>query len=389
MSESLNGTLGSLFVGCMVASALFDQLSSSLDRLEVLIFCTSPAGAATVQTCRYYRRGHCSDKPWFRGMIYFLWSLDALQLAFTAHSLYIISVSQFGNFLALLTPPWSLCAQVFVTEVSTMIVRCIYIVRLWVLSQKNVALVIIIISTTFWAFISGCLFGAKALNLESWSGLHGPGVAWDLYSGFASCVVADVVLAASLCYYLNHSRTGLRSTNTLVDLLMKYIIGTGALTAMCALAVLITFAAFPHNFVFAAFYINLSKLFTNALLVSLNGRERIRDRSRESREIGSMSLARFAPNPNLPTDTIRTSKTSSSFSIMQLKHQDPVANVPERNSADIFQPQGAYVYPYHTAGSSNPSLPISRLDLAKIAQSRSLAKYKLSPVPGQLAVYSG
>ncbi|KIM39251.1 hypothetical protein M413DRAFT_415842, partial [Hebeloma cylindrosporum] len=102
---------------------------------------------------------------------------------------------------------------------------------------------------------------------------------WLLYTSLGGCVIADGIVTASLCMLLDHSRTGVKSADSLVNTLMLYSINTGLLTSLCATACFVTFAIWPHEFVFIGFYFALSKLYVNSLLAVLNTRETLRKRT--------------------------------------------------------------------------------------------------------------
>lgn len=111
----------------------------------------------------------------------------------------------------------------------------------------------------------------KAFKIATYPGLSA--VATLFYVNFGSNLSADVYVAVVLCYYLWRSRTGVGKTDSLIVTLILYTVNTGLLTALDASAGLITYAAMPNNFIFIAFYLNLSKLFVNSYLASLNARE--------------------------------------------------------------------------------------------------------------------
>ncbi|KAF4570933.1 hypothetical protein EYR40_007421 [Pleurotus pulmonarius] len=49
---------------------------------------------------------------------------------------------------------------------------------------------------------------------------------------FSSTAACDLLISASMAYYLNKSRSGLRRTENLVDRLIVYVIGIGLLTSV-------------------------------------------------------------------------------------------------------------------------------------------------------------
>ncbi|KAL0945224.1 hypothetical protein HGRIS_000737 [Hohenbuehelia grisea] len=91
-----------------------------------------------------------------------------------------------------------------------------------------------------------------------------------------SAMTCDFFISASLVYYLNKNRSGVRSTESLVDKLIVYFIGIGSLTFVFALLNLVTWLAIPDQLIFTTFHSLISKLYVNSLLVTLNSRTSFR-----------------------------------------------------------------------------------------------------------------
>ncbi|KAF8879701.1 hypothetical protein BD779DRAFT_1123271 [Infundibulicybe gibba] len=82
---------------------------------------------------------------------------------------------------------------------------------------------------------------------------------------------ADLIIAASLCYYLNRLRSPItmRRTAQIVDRLISWTIQMGLATSMASFAVVICFQVMKHNWgIWLAIYIVLTKLYSNSLLLS-------------------------------------------------------------------------------------------------------------------------
>ncbi|OJT07732.1 hypothetical protein TRAPUB_1376 [Trametes pubescens] len=118
-----------------------------------------------------------------------------------------------------------------------------------------------------------------------------------LYISLGSGVLADVLIAASMCVLLAQRRTGFSRTDSIVRVLTMYSINTGALTSLCALLCLVSYATMPTNFVFIAFYFILPKLFLNSLLATLNARRPLRE---ADPSMVSIPLATTSTSPYLP-----------------------------------------------------------------------------------------
>ncbi|KZT27744.1 hypothetical protein NEOLEDRAFT_56532 [Neolentinus lepideus HHB14362 ss-1] len=63
---------------------------------------------------------------------------------------------------------------------------------------------------------------------------------WLLYGSFSGAVVADSMIAATLCVLLRRHRTSYRNTNSVIAALIMYSIETCTLTSACSIACLVT-----------------------------------------------------------------------------------------------------------------------------------------------------
>ncbi|KAG6906594.1 hypothetical protein DXG01_012997 [Tephrocybe rancida] len=122
-------------------------------------------GITCVQSYMYFKTS-THDRQWFRGVIFSLWILDTLHLALITHGLYYYLVSNFGNFAALVGPTWSILAQVYVTCINDLIVRCdlILISIFGRLTAKNYFIATAIATTSLLTFVFGFVFATRAFS---------------------------------------------------------------------------------------------------------------------------------------------------------------------------------------------------------------------------------
>ncbi|KAI0764987.1 hypothetical protein C8Q74DRAFT_1370866 [Fomes fomentarius] len=252
---SLDNTVGAAFLGVVATSCFY--------------------GITVVQTYIYFRRYYESDPKYLKSLVFLLWVLDSLHLALIIHAVYFYVVTNFTNVLGLMIINWSILAQIVVTGVSDLIVRGVFCHRVWRLSNMNWLLVVAIVISSLVVFSGSIAFAVKGFSLPSFTALSE--ISDILYVSLGSGVVADIFIAASLCFLLAKRRTGFQRTDSTVRVLMLYSINTGALTSLCALLCLLTYANMPDNFIFIAFYFVLPKLFLNSLLATLNARRALRE----------------------------------------------------------------------------------------------------------------
>ncbi|KAI0746746.1 hypothetical protein C8Q80DRAFT_793014 [Daedaleopsis nitida] len=247
-------TLGAAFLGIVATSCLY--------------------GITIVQTYVYFKR-YQADPVYLKSLVFCLWVLDSLHLALITHAVYFYAITNFTNVLELTIPTWSILTQIIITGVSDLLVRGVFCQRVWKLSNQNYSLMAAIVISSLVTFSGSIVFAVKGFSIPNFFALSE--ISDVLYISFGSGVVADVIIAASLCVLLAKRRTGFTRTDSTVRVLMLYSINTGALTSLGALLCLVTYATMPYNFVFIGFYFVLPKLFLNALLATLNARRMLRE----------------------------------------------------------------------------------------------------------------
>jgi len=160
---------------------------------------------------------------------------------------------------------------------------------------------------------------------------------WLLTSILAVGAAVDVIIAASLCYFLRqHRATSFQRTVKMINQMMIWTIETGLVTSIGAVSMLICFLYMEDNFIWIAIFTFLAKLFSNSLLVALNARNVKRDPETEhnastfldavprspiaSRERKSFVPPSFVPPgyPSYPNIAIEMSRTT------EVKHDEPL-----------------------------------------------------------------
>ncbi|KAJ7483851.1 hypothetical protein B0H11DRAFT_2231996 [Mycena galericulata] len=82
----------------------------------------------------------------------------------------------------------------------------------------------------------------------------------------------DMVIAMILVWYLIQGRTTFEKTNFVLTRIIQYTVTTGLATSMLALGCV----AAPDGFVFIAMHFSLGRMYTKALLATLNSRRNLR-----------------------------------------------------------------------------------------------------------------
>jgi len=269
-SFNLDTTLGAVLIAGAFSSVLY--------------------GLTCVQMYKYFQNS-ADDRREFRMLMAFLWLWDTFDTVLIWHFLYTDLVSHFNNLLALLDPPWSVKIRPLATSITVVIIRGLYLRRLYRLSWRNVSLTGILAAVSLADFALSIVTTCKVLAMEATTEWF-TALKAILYSHIGAGVVADLGTAFALGYLLNRSRTGFERTDGIINVLVAYSINTGLLVALCAIVTLISYVTMPDNFVYLGFYILQSKIYLNSYLGSLNARELLNPKGNRS---VSVCLSRYNP----------------------------------------------------------------------------------------------
>ncbi|KAH8979621.1 hypothetical protein EDB92DRAFT_1954824 [Lactarius akahatsu] len=208
MSALLNRLLGAFFVGVVFSSILY--------------------GVTWLQVYLYFTEHSSKDGAFLKSFVAVLVVLDSIHLALLCHGFYIAAVTNFGNYLADLHAPWSLVVQSIIGVAVTTCIQQFYAVRIYQLSQrKNVymPLVISVLSATEFGF--AIVFTVKSFQMGSYLE-NAPSVPYGA-SALSLEVACGVFITAGMVYYVLQQRSGAKRTKRVVNLVILYIVNSGAL----------------------------------------------------------------------------------------------------------------------------------------------------------------
>lgn len=75
----------------------------------------------------------------------------------------------------------------------------------------------------------------------------------------STTAAADCMIAGALVWLLRRSRTGFRRSDTVINRLVLFVIGTGLLTAISAILTLAMTLAYPDRFYYMLFFLNITR----------------------------------------------------------------------------------------------------------------------------------
>ncbi|TEB28696.1 hypothetical protein FA13DRAFT_1735520 [Coprinellus micaceus] len=220
-------------------------------------------GCICMLVYRYFRE-YRKDRRWFKYMVVFLLLVDTLHTTFSIHYCYYYLVARFQQPEVRASAVWSLLTANFLTVFPPFVSNMFYLSRLWKIGQRN------------WLIIGGLLFLIIArLALETANQILG--YMHPVFSDFirfhyyvkAYCSVSSVVdtlLAVFIIRKLRHASKSLVRAAKIVDVIVVYLLGAGALTGVVCILSLFASIFLTGGLVDVTLHAILGKLYIISVL---------------------------------------------------------------------------------------------------------------------------
>lgn len=253
-------TLGAFEVGVLISYVLF--------------------GVTTLQTYIYFTR-FADDRRALKYLVAVVWVLELAHTVCVGQALYAMTVTYYGHPDHLVRAPASLAVAMILASFVAPCVQSFFAHRIyrlssgryrwpipvlcWVLSFVRLGATV---ATSVEAYESASIADFE----ESWAGL--------VLSVWVVGAVNDVLIAGTLVWLFARRRSEELPKRTrslrMVDKLIVWTLETGVMTSIAAVLTMICFLTLKTNYVWLAWCVVTMRLFSNALLASLNSRVTLR-----------------------------------------------------------------------------------------------------------------
>jgi len=112
-----------------------------------------------------------------------------------------------------------------------------------------------------------------------------PDIEYIVYIGFGSTAFVDCTIAAAMCLILHRSNNGTRRTESVVETIIQYFIGTGLLTSFSAILCIALYVAEPSTLLYFGMEFSMTRLYANSILAMFNARKQLREKLEEPLEL--------------------------------------------------------------------------------------------------------
>ncbi|TEB20129.1 hypothetical protein FA13DRAFT_1645385 [Coprinellus micaceus] len=260
LQPTIDATVGAIFIGFAFACTIY--------------------GIVITQMFVYFRN-YPGDRTWFKWLVSRRSILETADQAFIAHMLYHYCITNYGNLQALLQARTTWFLQLTAGAAVGCIVKCYFAFRVWRFSNRNIWITGLIVLLALGQLGLAITYTVEAFKLPDIFAVHELRTLGTISLGVG--VATDIVTAVALCFFLNKLRTGLKSSDSLVNNLCAYAINTGVLTSTVSVATLVLYNGIHGlNLYFVATYFILSKLYAISFMATLNTRRTIRGRGTDA-----------------------------------------------------------------------------------------------------------
>ncbi|KAF6762825.1 hypothetical protein DFP72DRAFT_568807 [Ephemerocybe angulata] len=309
---SLDNTMGASLIGVICASVLY--------------------GVSCVQTWYYFN--HYRNDVWYiKSLVGAVWLFDTTHQILISHTVYYYIVTNYGNPNSLGHLVWSILLEVLFNGFIGLLVQGFLALRVWRLSNENIPLTVTVVALVLAEFASSVAFTVKSMRLQTWGELgqlKGLSITVNIVG-----VVADILIAGALFFFLHRSRTGFKKSDTMISRLILFTVSTGFLTTICAVASLVSILVWGHTLIYVAFYFGIGRLYSNSVLATLNARKSIRGLGEEDTDELSFSLQSFSKSGSKPMTSSRPTNLSIKIDTMQdYESRDSRQQEPESAATD-------------------------------------------------------
>ncbi|KAH7925905.1 hypothetical protein BV22DRAFT_1033513 [Leucogyrophana mollusca] len=227
-------------------------------------------GCSVVQGYIYYSTFR--RDPWFfKVLVAVVLALEAAHVSSTVACMWSMTVTTYGNPLALAVFPVGADLAIVFTSLISWVVQGFFIYRLTKFSKTKtfplLCVVICVLTHTTGLVVAGEAFAMTSLTLFESAQFR------LITMSLTAQAVCDLTITVGMVYHLrNRRKSGFPQTVFAIDRLILWTLETGLITGLTSILVTIFFLTMRRNFVWVGIYAYFACIYANSLLASLNSR---------------------------------------------------------------------------------------------------------------------
>ncbi|KAF9265186.1 hypothetical protein L218DRAFT_160510 [Marasmius fiardii PR-910] len=218
-----------------------------------------------------YFVNHPKDPLWKKVLIAVTVIVDFASLITAYATVYLASVTYWGNTVAISRQFWSIPTCLWCTGIVTALVQGFLIHRAWVLSRGRnwfVLVLLAVISLTAFACItaSGAIITKYPRYVDRYHGTI-PIIIW-----LSTTTTADIGITAVLVFWFYRAKTSFKHTESIIQRLIGVSLQTGGATCALAIGTLISYIINTASNIEASLTFVLCRVYVLTLLYNVNVR---------------------------------------------------------------------------------------------------------------------
>ncbi|KAJ7679890.1 hypothetical protein B0H17DRAFT_1333922 [Mycena rosella] len=246
----------------------FDSSNGAL--LIGVLVSTFFQGILSLQAYIYYD-SFPEDPLSLKALVGFVWTLDFVHLVLISQAMYYYLVTNWGNVAALGLTTIELDLHLVFLSVATFTCQAYFLHRVWRFSNRNKLLTGVLTAGCTSTLVLDLLLAAQTIAGRN-STKIAPSSKRVSIAVFSTGAANDLAIALVLCWYLTRRKSEFDRTKFVLTRIIHFTVSTGLL----ALGTLAAYVGSPDTFIWLAMYVSLGRMYTNALLATLNSRRKLR-----------------------------------------------------------------------------------------------------------------
>ncbi|KAJ7844335.1 hypothetical protein B0H13DRAFT_2364300 [Mycena leptocephala] len=207
-----------------------------------------------------------TDSWWIRGLVVFLFVVNAMQSAAVVYMSWLYCVTNFANPQIVATILWPDAFTALITAVLALVTQTSQSWRIYMFTKSKMLVGFIIV-----AALGACGTGMAAA-IGAW-------VSPELAKlpALQPVIEANLALQFVLSITLSKFKTGFNQTNRVLNRLIRTAIQSGFFTAVFALGTLLSSHFSPGTYMLAMFALPIGRIYTHTMMDHFVGREELRN----------------------------------------------------------------------------------------------------------------
>ncbi|KAJ7580728.1 hypothetical protein C8J56DRAFT_960725 [Mycena floridula] len=215
-----------------------------------------------------------NDAWWLKLMVLTLFTIDLVHSSSLCYALYWFCITHYGNSAKLDVALWPLTFTVLFTSLAAFMTHVFLSWRLYQLNKKKYLVIGLIFTATVSCGV-GFTTGIKAMQIGVISKM---GVLLPLSEAWLSMQLSlDLLITGLLGYVLYQSRTGFRTTDSVLARLIRGAVQTGLFASAMSLADMLAFKLSGTTMLYMFFAMCIGRMYTNTLMDTLLCRKTLQE----------------------------------------------------------------------------------------------------------------